>query len=129
MSKLARALVLGATLAAMNLAGLTTVAQSQANDPTAAKAGPALSWKDDYGTRHHVIPVQDGLGGWHDFLGTRTMPKTSALGWKDDYGTRHHVTPMRDGAGGWNDHLGARRTRLTPRSPGVRTRYPPPAPR
>jgi hypothetical protein len=32
MSKLARALVLGATLAAMNLAAMTTVAQAQAND-------------------------------------------------------------------------------------------------
>jgi hypothetical protein len=32
MSKLTRALVLGATLAAMNLAGLTTVALAQAND-------------------------------------------------------------------------------------------------
>jgi hypothetical protein len=32
MSKLTRVLILGATLAAMNLAGLTTVAQAQAND-------------------------------------------------------------------------------------------------
>jgi hypothetical protein len=32
MSKLARAFVLGATLAAMNLAAMTTVAQAQAND-------------------------------------------------------------------------------------------------
>jgi hypothetical protein len=32
MSKLTRALVLGATLAAMNLAAMTTVAQAQAND-------------------------------------------------------------------------------------------------
>ena len=32
MSKLVRALVLGATLAAMNLAAMTTVAQAQAND-------------------------------------------------------------------------------------------------
>src|SRR5512132_3082910 len=55
MSKLTRALILGATLAAMNIAGLTTVAHSRANDPTTAKAVPALSWKDDYGTRHHVI--------------------------------------------------------------------------
>jgi hypothetical protein len=50
---------------------------------------PALSWKDDYGTRHHVIPMQDGVGGWHDFLGTRATPKTSMLGRKDEYGTRH----------------------------------------
>jgi hypothetical protein len=32
MSKLTRTLILGATLAAMNLAGLTAVAQAQAND-------------------------------------------------------------------------------------------------
>jgi hypothetical protein len=32
MSKLARTLVLGAMLAAMNLAGMTAVAQAQAND-------------------------------------------------------------------------------------------------
>jgi hypothetical protein len=71
MSKRARALILGVTLAATNLAGLTTVAQSQANDPTAAKAIPALSWKDDYGTRHHVTPMRDGVGGWNDHLGAR----------------------------------------------------------
>ena len=33
MPKLTRALVLGATLAAMNLAGITTVASAQANVP------------------------------------------------------------------------------------------------
>jgi hypothetical protein len=33
MSKLTRALILGSTLAAMNLAGLTAVAHAQANDP------------------------------------------------------------------------------------------------
>jgi hypothetical protein len=32
MSKLARALILGATLAAMNLVGLTAVAQAQSTD-------------------------------------------------------------------------------------------------
>jgi hypothetical protein len=32
MSKLTRVLILGATLAAMNLAALTAVAQAQAND-------------------------------------------------------------------------------------------------
>jgi hypothetical protein len=52
MSKLARALVLGATLAAMNLAAMTTVAQAQTNDqptsnqdarqpPTEAQVGEA----------------------------------------------------------------------------------------
>jgi hypothetical protein len=34
MSKQARAFILGVTLAAMSLAGLTTVAPAQANDPT-----------------------------------------------------------------------------------------------
>jgi hypothetical protein len=34
MPKLARALVLGVTLAAMNLAGMTTIAQAQSNEPT-----------------------------------------------------------------------------------------------
>jgi hypothetical protein len=63
MSRRARAIILGVTLAAISLAGLTTVAHAQASDPTTATAGPALSWKDDYGTRHHVIPVQDELGG------------------------------------------------------------------
>jgi hypothetical protein len=33
MSKLARTLILGATLAAMNLVGMTAVAQAQTNDP------------------------------------------------------------------------------------------------
>jgi hypothetical protein len=52
-----------------------------------AEADSALSWKDDYGTRHHVTPVPDGMGGWRDFLGTPIVPKTPALSWKDDYGT------------------------------------------
>jgi hypothetical protein len=39
--------------------------------PSAAKV-PALSWRDDYGTRHPLTP-----------------PKAPALSWKDDYGTRH----------------------------------------
>jgi hypothetical protein len=73
-----------------------------------AKVVPALSWKDDYGTRHNVTPVSDGMGGWRDFLGTPTMPKTPTLSWKDDYGTRHHVIPVRDPMGGWHDFLGIR---------------------
>ena len=47
MSKLARTLVLGAMLAAMNLAGMTAVAQAQANDarrpPTERQVGE--SWR------------------------------------------------------------------------------------
>jgi hypothetical protein len=40
MSKLTRALVLGAMLAAMNLAGMTAVAQAQPNDPDGKDARP-----------------------------------------------------------------------------------------
>ena len=40
MSKLARALILGATLAAMNLAGLTAVAHAQANHDPDGKVAP-----------------------------------------------------------------------------------------
>jgi hypothetical protein len=75
--------------------------------PTGAQV-PALSWKDDYGTRHHLTPMPDGAGGWHDFLGTPTVPKTPTLSWKDDYGTRHHITPVQDPMGGWHDFLGTR---------------------
>jgi hypothetical protein len=57
MSKLARALVLGPMLAAMNLAGMTAVAQAQANDegkdarrpPTERQVGE--SWRN-----RHVAP-------------------------------------------------------------------------
>jgi hypothetical protein len=59
--------------------------------PSVAKA-PVLSWRDDYGTRHHLTPVKDPVSGWHDFLGTRQaqgLPKAPTLSWKDDYGTRH----------------------------------------
>jgi hypothetical protein len=44
---------------------------SPVSQGSSAEAVPALSWKDDYGTRHHVTPVQDPMGGWHDFLGAR----------------------------------------------------------
>jgi hypothetical protein len=37
MSKLARALVLGAMLAALNLAGMTAIAQAHASDPTSQR--------------------------------------------------------------------------------------------
>jgi hypothetical protein len=54
MSKLRRALLLGATLAAMNLAGMTTVAQANATDEAAI-------------ARHHAVgqvkfPVAGGHG-------------------------------------------------------------------
>jgi hypothetical protein len=59
--------------------------------PSGAKI-PALSWRDDYGTRHHLTPVKHPVFGWHDFLGTRRTQRQSkapTLNWKDDYGTRH----------------------------------------
>jgi hypothetical protein len=68
-----------------------SAAQAASAAPSTAK-GPALSWKDDYGTRHHLTPVKDPVLGWHDFLGTRHaqgLPTTPTLSWKDDYGTRH----------------------------------------
>ena len=53
MSKLARALVLGPMLAAMNLAGMTAVAQAQANDqparrpPTQGQVGESWHQRQD----------------------------------------------------------------------------------
>jgi hypothetical protein len=43
MSKLTRALILGATLVAMNLAGLTAIAHAQANDDPDGKAARRLA--------------------------------------------------------------------------------------
>jgi hypothetical protein len=43
MSKLTRALILGATLAAMNLVGLTAVAHAQASDPDGKDARRRVS--------------------------------------------------------------------------------------
>jgi hypothetical protein len=60
--------------------------------PAAQIPLPSLSWRDDYGTRHHLTPAKDPVLGWHDSLGTRharSLPKTPTLTWKDDYGTRH----------------------------------------
>jgi hypothetical protein len=59
MSKLARALILGAMLAAMHLAGLTAVAQAQANDPDGMHA-QQLATQGQVGESHrngHGAPV------------------------------------------------------------------------
>jgi len=59
--------------------------------PAAAKA-PALSWKDDYGTRHPMATAKAPALSWKDDYGTRhpmATAKAPALSWKDDYGTRH----------------------------------------
>ena len=88
MSKLARALVLGATLAAMNLAGLTAVAQGQSTDqptgnqdarrpPTQAQVGEA--WRHP-----QVAPEEPTVAG-----DTRQPPTESQVGesWRHPTGT------------------------------------------
>ena len=62
MSKLTRALVLGATLAAMNLAAMTTVAQAQANDQPARRP-----------------PTQGQVGeSWHQRQATAEQPNIAS---------------------------------------------------
>jgi hypothetical protein len=57
--------------------------------PSAAKP-PALSWKDDYATRHSTVTA-----------------KAPVLSWKDDYGTRHStVTAKIKVLDGHHQHLG-----------------------
>jgi hypothetical protein len=68
MSKLARTLVLGAVLAAMNLAGITAVAQAQANDepngkdarpPTEGQVGEA--WRKPQATPQQQAATDDAV--------------------------------------------------------------------
>ena len=68
MSKRARALILGATLAAMNLAGLTAVAHAQANDPDGKDAGRPPSerqvgeaWRHGQVTSHEQTAADAAL--------------------------------------------------------------------
>jgi hypothetical protein len=101
MSKLARALVLGATLAAMNLAGLTAVAQAQSTDeptsnqdtrrpPTQGQVGEA--WRQP-----QVAPEEPTVAD-----DTRRPPTESQVGesWRHPSGA-----PVRsaepDGQPGW----------------------------
>jgi hypothetical protein len=56
MSKLTRTLIIGATLAAMNLAGLTAVAQANDQDPTSQQE-LAENW-NDYNQATRVPPAQ-----------------------------------------------------------------------
>jgi hypothetical protein len=61
MSRLARALVLGATLAAMNLAGMTTVAQAHTNDQSAGNQDarrPPLERQVGESYRHRQVASQ-----------------------------------------------------------------------
>jgi hypothetical protein len=56
MSKLARALILAATLAAVNLAGMTAVAQAQPSD--AAQQKLAERWNTDYYQATRMSPTE-----------------------------------------------------------------------
>jgi hypothetical protein len=59
MSKLARALILAATVAALPLAGMTGVAQAQANDQdTPSQQKLAERWNNDYYQATHMSPTE-----------------------------------------------------------------------
>jgi hypothetical protein len=101
MSKLARALVLGATLAAMNLAGLTAVASTQSTDePTSNQDArrPPIQTQVGEAWRHpQVTPEQATVAG-----DTRRPPTESQVGeaWRHPTGTP--VRPVEpDGQPGW----------------------------
>jgi hypothetical protein len=59
MSKRTRALVLGVTLAAMNLAGLTAVAHAQSNDDPASNRHRALGQLKLLAAADHVVASQE----------------------------------------------------------------------
>ena len=58
MSKLARALILGTALAAMNLAALTTVAQAQANNEAKDARPPSERQVGETWRKHQATPQQ-----------------------------------------------------------------------
>ena len=59
MSKLTRTLILAATVAALNLAGLAAVAHAQANDQdTPSQQELAERWNTDYYQATHMSPAQ-----------------------------------------------------------------------
>ena len=59
MSKLTRTLILAATVAALNLAGLTAIAHAQANDQdTTTQQELAERWNTDYYQATHMSPAQ-----------------------------------------------------------------------
>ena len=59
MSKLTRTLILAATVAAMNLAGMTAIAHAQANDQdTPSQQELAERWNTDYYQATHMSPAQ-----------------------------------------------------------------------
>jgi hypothetical protein len=59
MSKLARTLILAATVAALNLAGMTAIAHAQANEQdTPSQQELAERWNTDYYQATHMSPAQ-----------------------------------------------------------------------
>src|SRR4029453_18807027 len=59
MSKITRTLILATTVAALNLAGLTTVAHAQANNQdTPSQQELAERWNSDYYQATHMLPTQ-----------------------------------------------------------------------
>jgi hypothetical protein len=58
MSKLARALIIGAMLAAMNLAGMTAVAQAHTSDDPASQRHRALGQVEFLATADHAVASQ-----------------------------------------------------------------------
>ena len=78
MSKLARALILAATVAALNLAGMTAIAHAQANDQdTPSQQELAERWNNDYYQATHMSPAHHKA--WmqaQDRPDTTTQPST-----------------------------------------------------
>jgi hypothetical protein len=101
MSKRARALILGVTLAAMNLAGLTTVASAQSSDePTSnqdARRPPTQGQVGESWRHPQVAPEEPTVAG-----DTRRPPTESQVGesWRHPTGTP--VRPVEpSGPSGW----------------------------
>jgi hypothetical protein len=59
MSKLARTLILGATLAAMNLAGMTAIAQAQTSDDPASKRHHGLGQLELLAADDHAVASRE----------------------------------------------------------------------
>jgi hypothetical protein len=101
MSKLARALILGVTLAAMNLAGLTAVASAQATDePTSnqdARRPPTQGQVGESWRHPQVAPEEPTVAG-----DTRRPPTESQVGESWRHPTGAPVRPAEpSGPSGW----------------------------
>jgi hypothetical protein len=101
MSKLARAVVLGATLAAMNLAAMTTVAHAQANDePTSNQDARQPPTEGQVGEAWHHPQVAADLPTVAD--DTRRPPTEAQVGEPWRHPTSAPVPPAEpSGQPGW----------------------------